>query len=76
MIRGEIEIYLHDNNGLPGWQRLLLRPHGMSEGRVIMHVPSEAKPWMINYRDTMLVKRYATRAQAAQAVWEEGRDEQ
>ena len=54
------------------YRRVLLRPHG-SGGDIVMHIPQVDKPWMINYRGTLLVERFATRAQAAQAVYEGGR---
>ena len=52
-------------------RNVLLRPHGRSEGRVFR------SSWMRPRPRTYWVgagRRFPARAQAAQAVWEEGRD--
>ena len=51
--------------------RLLLRPHGRSEG----HAARDTYGWWERKR-TFGTTSYLTRANAAQAVWEEGRDDE
>ena len=75
---GGVEMTVEAGNktlvGLPGgrWKnRLLLRPHGRSEGRVFRGGFRDAKGWYGRYSQIW----YLNRAQAAQAVWEERRDD-
>ncbi len=50
--------------------RLLLRPHGMSEGNVRRVKVRDGQLWQ-HYIDKWPRYSYDTRAQAARAVWEE-----
>ncbi len=53
-------------------RRLLLRPHGRSEGRVLRF--RRPGGWDIRSATGYPSVAYDTRAQAAQAVWEGGRN--
>jgi len=57
-----------------GWHRVLLRPHGRSKGRVFKTFTDIHPVWTVVSDDGFWVG-YSTRAQAARAIWEEGRGE-